>query len=302
MAVRIDGNTQLAGVMGWPIDHTLSPAMHNAAYENLGLPWVYLPLPVREPADVARIVEAIRALPFVGFNVTMPYKRLMLDLCDEVAALARLAGAVNTVHLQDGVLVGYNTDGRGLLASLEVEAGFTPKGSRVAMIGSGGAAAAVLAALVLGGAEHVTVVSRDPAHARDLIERIGVHARGTELESLGMGPEVGSYIESADVVVNATPLGMRPGDPLPLDASWLRAGQIVSDMVYRPAVTPLLEAAARAGAKPVGGLGMLVAQGAMSIELWDRDTTVTAPRAEMRAAAEAAMAAQGKVVVGMGEV
>jgi shikimate dehydrogenase len=219
-----------------------------------------------------------------------------------VAALARLAGAVNTVHVQDGVLVGYNTDGRGLLASLEEETGFKPKGSRIAMIGSGGAAAAVLAALVLGGAEHVTVVSRDPAHARDLVERIGVHARGTELESLGMGPGVGSCVESADVVVNATPLGMRPGDPLPLDASWLRAGQIVSDMVYRPAVTPLLEAAAAAGAKPVGGLGMLVAQGAMSIELWDCDTSVTAPRAEMRAAAEAAMAAQGKVEVGMGEV
>jgi shikimate dehydrogenase len=302
MSMKIDGATRLAGVMGWPIEHSLSPAMHNAAYEALGLPWVYLPLAVRDSADVAAAVDGIRALPFVGFNVTMPYKRVMLDLCDEVAALARLAGAVNTVHVRDGHLMGYNTDGRGLLASLEEEAGFVPKGRRITMIGSGGAAAAVLAALVLGGAAHVTVVSRDPAHASDLIERIGVHARDTELLAMAAGPDNGPYIEEADVVVNATPLGMRPGDDLPVDPAWLRAGQIVSDMVYRPAATPLMRAAAKAGATPVGGLGMLVAQGAMSIELWNSDSSVTAPRDIMRAAAEAVIASQNSVVVGTSEV
>jgi shikimate dehydrogenase len=301
MSIKIEGTTRLAGVMGWPLDHTLSPTIHNAAYEALGLPWVYLPLPVRDPAEVTRVVAAIRALPFVGFNVTMPYKRLMLDLCDEVAALARLAGAVNTVHIRDGVLMGYNTDGRGLLASLEAEAGFVPRGKRITMIGSGGAAGAVLAALVLAGAAHVTVISRDPSHAEDLVDRIGVHSRETELVALAAGPDNGPFVEKADVVVNATPLGMHPGDDLPVDPHWLRPGQVISDMVYRPTMTPLLLAAAAAGATPVGGLGMLVAQGAMSLELWNSDSTVTAPRDAMRKAAEAAIAAQEGLPTGTDE-
>jgi shikimate dehydrogenase len=298
MSMEIDGSTQLAGVMGWPLAHTLSPAMHNAAYQALGLPWVYLPLPVHESAQLPRVVSGMRALPFVGFNVTMPYKRILLDMCDEVAALARLAGAVNTVHVHDGVLIGYNTDGRGLLASLEEETGFVPQGRRVAMIGSGGAAGAVLAALVLAGAAHVTVISRDPAHAEDLVDRIGIHARDTELVAVAAGPGNGSFVEAADVVVNATPLGMGPDDALPVDPLWLHRGQIVSDMVYRPATTKLLRAAAEVGATPVGGLGMLVAQGAMSLELWNANATVSAPRDVMRAAAEAAMADQERAAAG----
>ena len=293
MKQAISGTTQLAGVIGWPIDHSLSPAMHNAAYEQLGLDWVYVPLPVNDQMDLARVVAAIRALPFVGFNVTMPHKRMMLELCDEVAAQARLAGAVNTVHVRDGHLMGYNTDGRGLLESLRDEAGFTPQGKRIVIVGSGGAAAAVLAALVLERASHVAVISRDPAHAEDLVSRIEVHARDTELVALAMGPENASYIEAADVVVNATPLGRNAGDELPVRAEWLRSGQIVSDMVYRPLTTPLLVAAAKVGAIPIAGIGMLVAQGAIGIEIWKSDSTISAPRDVMRAACEAAIKCQG---------
>lgn len=293
MRNQIGPATKIAGVIGWPLDHTLSPAMHNAAYEALGLDWVYLALPVREQMDVARVVAAARALPFVGFNITMPYKRVMLELCDEVAAQARLAGAVNTVHVRDGVLMGYNTDGRGLLESLRDEAGFTPEGHRITMIGSGGAAASVLAALVLERAAHVTVISRDPAHAEDLVARMRVHARDTELVSMAAGPENARFVEAADVVVNATPLGMCAGDELPVRTDWLRRGQIVSDMVYRPLTTPLLEAATRAGATPIAGIGMLVAQGAIAMEIWKSDSSVAAPRDIMRVACEAAIAAQG---------
>lgn len=292
MTRTIDGETRLAGVMGWPLEHTLSPAMHNAAYDALGLNWAYLPLPVRGPQDVLVAVEGLRVLPFVGFNVTMPYKRMMLEICDEVAAQARLAGAVNTVHIRDGVLMGYNTDGRGLLASLEDEASFKPAGRRIVVIGSGGAAGAALAALVIDGAAHVTVISRDPAHAEELVERMSQYARNTELVALASGPECAPYVEAADVVVNATPLGMRPDDPLPVSAEWLHRGQIVSDMVYRPIVTRLLVAAEAAGALAVGGLGMLVAQGAMALEIWNADSQVTAPRQLMRAAAERALAAR----------
>lgn len=292
MSARIGGDTQLTGVMGWPLEHTLSPAMHNAAYEVLGLDWVYLPLAVRDVAGVHQVADALRLLPCRGFNVTMPYKRVILDVCDEVAAQARLAGAVNTVHIRDGVLMGYNTDGRGLLESLRAEASFEPEGRRVAIVGSGGAAAAVLATLVLSGAAHVTVISRDPAHAEDLVARMSMHARDTRLVALAAGDDAAPFVEAADVVVNATPLGMNPDDALPVRREWLHAGQIVSDMVYRPAVTPLLVAAAAAGAKPVGGLGMLVAQGAMALEIWNGEAAVAAPRDVMRAAAQSALAAR----------
>jgi shikimate dehydrogenase len=293
MRTQIGGCTQLAGVIGWPLDHTLSPAMHNAAYDALGLDWVYLPLPVREEIDLARVVAAARSLPFVGFNVTMPYKRVMLELCDEVAAQARLAGAVNTVHVRDGVLMGYNTDGRGLLESLRDEAGFTPQGHRITMIGSGGAASAVLATFVLEHASHVTVISRHKEHAEELVSRMSAYARDTELVAMGSGPDNASFVEEADVIVNATPLGMRPDDDLPVRAEWLRAGQIVSDMVYRPVTTPLLEAAKRAGAQPIAGIGMLVAQGAIAMEIWNSDSSVTAPRALMRKAVDAVLASRG---------
>jgi shikimate dehydrogenase len=285
----INGSTRLAGIIGWPIEHSLSPTMHNAAYSRLGLDWVYLPLPVRESADVPGVVNAIRSLPFVGFNVTMPYKQLMLELCDEVAEQAKLAGAVNTVQVVDGRLMGYNTDGRGLLESLRDDAGFEPEGKRAVVLGSGGAAGAIVAALVLARVSHMTIVSRDPAHADDLIARMSPYARDTELEVVRAGDESGSLVQAADLVINSTPLGMRPGDPSPVDVAWLRAGQVVSDMIYSPPSTRFLRAAEAAGATAIGGLGMLVAQGAMSLEIWNGDTTMSAPRDVMREAASAAL-------------
>lgn len=287
----INGSTRLAGVIGWPIEHSLSPAMHNAACARLGLDWVYVPLPVRDPAELAAVVTAIRSLPFVGFNVTMPYKRLMLELCDEVAAQARLAGAVNTVQVIDGRLMGYNTDGRGLLDSLRDDVAFDPEGKRAVVLGSGGAAGAIVAALVLARVSHMTVVSRDPAHADELVARMSPYARDSELVVVRSGDDSAQLVQAADLVINSTPLGMRPEDPSPVNVEWLHAGQVVSDMIYSPPETPLLRAAAAAGAKPLGGLGMLVAQGAISLEIWKADSTVSAPRDVMRDAAYAALLA-----------
>lgn len=292
MRMAINGNTRLAGVIGWPIEHSLSPAMHNAAYKVLGLDWVYLPLPVRDSAEMPAVVAAIRSLPFVGFNVTMPYKQVMLDLCDEVAAQARLAGAVNTVQVVDGRLMGYNTDGRGLLESLRDDAGFVPEGRRAVVLGSGGAAGAIVAALVLGRVAHMTIVARDPARADELLARTAPYARDTELVVVAAGDAAAPLVEAADLVINSTPLGMRPGDPMPVRSEWLHAGQVVSDMIYNPPNTPLLMAAAAAGATPLGGLGMLVAQGAISLEIWNGDSAISAPRDVMRAAAEAALAVE----------
>ncbi|HEY3317247.1 MAG TPA: shikimate dehydrogenase [Coriobacteriia bacterium] len=291
MAPRINGRTKLAGVIGWPLDHTLSPAMHNAAYDHMGLDAVYVPLPVPNEAALVRVVSAIRVLPFLGFNVTMPFKQAMLGLCDEVAAQARLAGAVNTVHCSDGRLIGYNTDGRGLLESVAEETGFSAEGKRIALLGAGGAAGAALVAMVVTRAARVAVVNRTKERAEELLARVADHARTTELVTVATD-EAQDEVSSADLVVNATPVGMNGSMEMVVPAGWLRPGQVVADMVYRPAVTPLLRAAVDAGAKAVGGLGMLVAQGAMSVDIWADADGARAPRDVMRVAAEEGLGVQ----------
>lgn len=292
----IDAKTKLAGLIGWPLDHTLSPAIHNAAYAAMNLDWVYIPLPVREGQDLVRVTNALRALPFVGFNVTMPYKRVMLNVCDEVATAAQLAGAVNTVHMVDGRLIGYNTDGRGLMESLKEETGLVLAGKRAVILGTGGAAGAALVGMVLERAGHVTLVGRTIEVAEDMIENLSGRLRDTGADAVPFGPDARAAVEAADVIVNATPLGMEPSDELPVPQEWLQPGQIVADMVYRPAVTPLMVAAAARGARAVGGLGMLVAQGAIAIEIWNQGAQTRAPRDVMRAAAESAMSGSVRAV------
>ncbi len=289
MKNHITGRTRLAGIIGWPLEHTLSPAMHNAAYEALGLDWVYVPLPVRDDSDLIRVVGAVRALPFVGFNVTMPYKQAILDICDEVATLARVAGAVNTVHREGDRLIGYNTDGRGLVDSLAAEAEFDPKDKVVVVIGAGGAAGAATLSLILAKASKVTILNRTTERAEALVERAASHARDTDLEA-GPFPEGAvESIRTADLVINATPMGMRRSDPSPIPKEWLRPGQVVADMIYSAQSTPLVTAARAAGATAVDGLGMLVSQGATALEIWSGGTETVAPRGVMRKAAEDAL-------------
>lgn len=295
MSPKISGRTRLAGIIGWPLNHTLSPAMHNAAYDAMGLDWVYVPLPVEDEGDVFRFFGAVKVLPFVGINVTMPFKQAMLGMCDEVATFAQMAGAVNTVHVTDGRVIGYNTDGRGLLEALESEAQFKPEGRSVALLGAGGAAGAALVALVLGKAASITVVNRSPERAAALVGRVSGNARATELGAAELGsPEGEQAVRGADLVVNATPLGMKAGDESPVSGEWLKGGQVVCDMVYRAEPTTLLQDAKTAGAVTVGGLGMLVAQGATAIDIWTEGMAPRAPRDVMRAAAEAAMRDDGE--------
>lgn len=284
---RISGTTKLAGVIGWPVDHSLSPAMHNAAYEQLGLDWVYLPLPIADEIGLRRVVAAVRSLPFVGFNVTMPYKSSVLELCDEVATAARMAGAVNTVHCVEGRLIGYNTDGRGLLESLASDANFNPAEKKVVLLGAGGAAGSALVAFILGRAATVTIVNRDPLRAEEMIDRVQPHLKSTRATSIEY-ESAERYVASADLIVNATPLGMNPGDPSPLPAEWLHSDHVVLDMVYgRAAPTALIADATLAGAVALDGLGMLVNQGATAVDIWNEGNPARAPRDVMRRAAMA---------------
>lgn len=283
---RITGRTKLAGVIGHPLTHTLSPAMHNAVYEALELDWVYLPLHVEDEVGLRRLVAAIRSMDFVGFNITMPFKQAMLELCDEVAMAANMAGAVNTVHCDCGRLVGYNTDGRGLLESLSSEAGFQPEGAEVVVLGAGGAAAAAIVAFVLGKAARITVVNRNLDHAEELVERMRPNLCGvpTGIASLQQAEEP---VRSADVIVNCTPVGMQPGDRSPIDTRWLGPGQVVYDMVYGTAApTELVRGAREVGAVALDGLGMLVSQGATAVDIWSDSKQIRTPRDVMRTAAE----------------
>lgn len=284
----INGKTMLAGVVGHPLTHTLSPAMHNAAYDATGLDWAYVPLHVSDEMGLYRLTAAIRSMRFVGFNVTMPYKQAMIELCDEVSTAASMAGAVNTVHIHDGRLIGYNTDGRGLLESLETDAGFRPEGANVVVLGAGGAAGAAVVGLMLAKIGRLTVVNRDKDKADALVERVSPHACMVDVHT-STPAYAEEDIRSADLIINATALGMMPADPSPVDASWLGPGQIVYDMVYSRETALVTEARQR-GAKAMGGLGMLVAQGAIALEIWADNRRIHAPRDVMRAAAESALA------------
>jgi len=289
MAAGISGKTKLAGIIGWPLDHTLSPAMHNAAYAAMGLDWTYVPLPVKDEIGLRRVVAALRELPVVGFNVTMPYKTAVMELCDEVATFASLAGAVNTVHVVDGRLVGYSTDGRGLLESLAEETGFEPAGANVVLLGAGGAAGAALAAFVMSRAATVTIANRNLSKAEVLVDRVEPQSRGTQVQALPLaGAE--AAVRAADLIVNATPVGMQPGDETPVPVSWLDSHHVIADMVYGREPTPLVTQAREKGARAVDGLGMLVSQGATAIDIWHGSAVeARAPRDVMRAAAQAAL-------------
>jgi shikimate dehydrogenase len=275
------GSTRLAAVIGSPVRHSLSPAMHNAAFAELGLDWVYVALEVA-PGDVPAAVAGMRALGFGGLSVTIPHKAAVLAEVDETSEAAAAVGAVNTVvPLGDGRLRGENTDVGGFLASLADEA-FDPAGRPCLVVGAGGAARAVVHALAQAGAAEVVVLNRSPHRARAAAELARAVGR------VGAAHDVAKV----DLVVNATPLGMAgagaDADALPLDPSVLRPGQLVVDLVPNPAVTPLLRAAEAAGARVAGGLGMLVHQGALAFELW---TGRPAPLAVMRRAAAQALGA-----------
>lgn len=286
----ISGRTRLAGLIGHPLAHSLSPAMHNAVYQALGLDWVYLPFDISDDVGLRRLVAAIRSMDFVGFNVTMPFKQSVVELCDEVAMAASMAGAVNAIHCTDGRLVGYNTDGRGLLEALQLEAQFVPADKDVVIYGAGGAAGATIVALILAKAASVTVINRDMDRGEELIDRMSPHlgaVRGSALSPMAAEEAV----RAADLIVNATPVGMKAEDGSPIPVEWLGPGQVVYDMVYGTLEPTTLVAGARAkGAVALDGLGMLVCQGATAVDIWNDSKQTRTPRDVMRAAAEKALA------------
>jgi shikimate dehydrogenase len=247
--------TRLAGVIGHPVRHSLSPTIHNAAFRALGLDWVYTAFEVA-PGQGRAAVEAMRTLGLSGLNVTMPHKADVAAGVDRLSPVAAALGAVNTVVVAGEALVGESTDGDGLLAALATDHGFDPSGQRCLVLGAGGAARAVVLALAAGGASEVAVVARRP-------ERAGV---ATRLAGASGRTGAAGDVAGADLVVNATPVADQL--PLGLRAGDLGPGQLVVDLLYHPPVTALMEAAAARGATTANGLGMLVHQAALSFRMW----------------------------------
>jgi shikimate dehydrogenase len=281
------GATEVAGIIGDPVRHSVSPAIHNAAYRALGLDWVYVAFPV--PAGQgASAVDAMRVLGLAGLSVTMPHKAAVVERLDRLDPTAAKLGIANTITRRPAEggfeLVGHSTDGSGFLAALREDDGFDTAGKRCLVLGSGGAARSVTLALSDAGASLVGVVGRRPEAAASCAELGG--SAGAVVEPTPS--ELEAFVREADLVVNASPVGMTAGDGVPfeLQSSWFHPEQVVVDLIYLPATTPLLAAARSKGALASNGLGMLIHQAARQIEIW---TGRVAPLDVMSAAALAAL-------------
>lgn len=260
-------------MIGDPVRHSLSPSIHNAAFEALGLDWVYVALPVSAGQGAAAI-ESMATLGIDGLSVTMPHKADVAAAVDRRTPAVEKLGFCNCVFREGGVLVGDSTDGDGLVRSLRLDENVIVEGASTLVIGTGGAASAIIEALGRQGATEIVVCSRDQRRAAVAAE-LAPRAR----------PGVPADAARVDIVINASPVGMTGGpapDESPLPESLITDGQVVVDIVYQPRTTPLLAAANRRGAKPVNGVGMLVHQAALAFERW---TGAPAPVEVMLAAA-----------------
>ena len=279
------------GVIGWPLGHTLSPAFQQAALDALGVSAVYRAVPT-PPEDVEARVREARRGEWRGLNVTIPHKLRVAELVDRRTSAAERLAAVNTVDARDGKLIGDNTDVEGFARALTEHGDFDPSGRRAVLLGAGGAGRAVAWALADLGVEQLTLANRRLERAEALAESLegqplGIASRGLD------DPALQRELRDAELLVNATSLGMAGGpDPLatPLPPAWLHDGLFVCDIVYRPAETPLLAHARSIGCRVLGGLEMLVLQGAASLERW---LGRPAPVGTMMDAARHALAASG---------
>ena len=281
--------TRYAGLLGYPLGHSLSPAFQQAAFDHCSLPVRYDAWSI-PPARLRSEVERLRGDAFLGANVTVPHKEAVMSMVDEVEPWARRIGAVNTIVKDGELLVGHNTDAGGFIAALRESGGVEPRGKGVVLLGAGGASRAAAFALASEGASWLTIANRTLERAQALAADLRETAERVEAVPLE-GSRVTTACARADIIVNCTSIGMLHSDDegrSPVDGTAVPSTALVYDMVYNPAQTPLLVEAGQAGARTLGGLSMLVYQGAASFELW---TGREAPVQVMFEAARRALAA-----------
>jgi shikimate dehydrogenase len=280
-SLALSGKTSVVGIIGHPLGHSLSPAIHNAAFAALGLDWVYVPLPV-QPGQVGAAVEGLRALGLRGANVTVPHKTAVVTHLDRLEGDASLLEAVNTIAVEDGALVGRNTDVEGVRAAVAGVCGSSLDGAPGLILGAGGAARAAALALARMGVR-LTVVNRTAAAAERLAALISAAVPGSEVDWRPLDLLDRSLVAAQALLVNATSLGMAGGSKVPAAlADTLTARQVAFDVVYADGGTQFLEEARARGATVIGGLEMLLHQAAAAFEVW---TGRPAPLNVMREAA-----------------
>lgn len=297
---RVNGLTKMTGLLGNPVEHTISPVLQNSLFSSTGINGIYLPLKVPEGC-LSDVVNGLRAVGFVGFNVTIPYKRAIIEYLDEISEEAELLGAVNTVKIERGRLLGYNTDGDGFMRAFSEQAGTDFAQKKVCILGAGGTARALAIRIALEGADKIHIINRTLLGAKMLAEKINQvmgrrgHAKKTDtcdapteaIESIVMDSpptaaaitasvaEAGSLesvrvLEQCDIIINATSVGMHPEmNACPLEEGFsFRQEQIIYDVIYNPTETKLMTLARRRGCTAVNGAGMLFYQGVKAFEIW----------------------------------
>jgi shikimate dehydrogenase len=271
----INGKTKVFGIFGLPVEHSLSPAMHNAAFSALGMDCCYVAFPVGSDM-LGNAVNAVRALNLGGVNITVPHKENVIPFLDALSEEASFMGAVNTIKNEDGRLTGHNTDGRGFMRSLS-ESGIPCKDRKILMIGAGGAARAVGYHLCRD-AETLYIYNRGGERGKALAQALNNLSGNVRLiDKDGFGDA--DFIFGIDIIVNTTPLGLKDDDPMPMDMVLLKPSHTICDLIYKD--TPMLRRAAALGCKTLNGKGMLLWQGVLAFEIW---TGVTPPVDVMRKA------------------
>lgn len=264
----LTGHTRIVGVIGDPVEHSRSPQMHNAAFAKAGLDYVYVPFHVR-PNDLTDAIAGFKAINVVGINVTLPHKQAVISHLTSISREAELIGAVNTLTFTDEGIHGDNTDAPGVLRALEENGNMSvPIGENVVVLGAGGAARAVVVALALAGVASITIANRTVERAIALAEEMGQKA-GISMQGLGLkDAQLPATVRESMLLINTATVSMDATHPLLISADWLQPKTIVYDIVYTPPVTPLMRAAAARGCETLGGIGMLVHQGAIAFEKW----------------------------------
>ena len=264
---KISGQTRIVGVIGDPVQHSRSPQMHNAAIVERKLDYVYVPFHVRS-GELREAIEGFKALNVLGVNVTIPHKQTVMSILDDVSHEATLIGAANTLIFCDGRVSGDNTDAQGFLRAMTEEGIDIPVGGSAVVLGAGGAARAVVVALALSGLDLITIANRTEWKAIQFEKDLATISE-TEISAVDLASnQLNLAIRSADLLVNTTSVGMQETDQLLIDPDSLNPGTIVYEIVYTPPETPLLRVAREKGCQTIGGIGMLVHQGAIAFEKW----------------------------------
>ncbi len=284
--MKISGTTRVYGIFGHPVEHTFSPGMHNAAFAKIGLDACYVAFAVH-PDRLGDAVRSVFPLGIRGLNITVPHKEKVLPHLDELSEEAGLIGAVNTIEVNNGRLIGHNTDGRGFIRSLREDAGFNPRGRRFLVLGAGGAARAVCFSLALAGAKRIVLHDVDNIKAERLVNDLRAKAKADA--HVAGASSLSEYAGQSHSIINATPLGLKKSDPLPIKKEYISNRHLVCDLVYNPAETGLLKAAKARAAARLGGIGMLLFQGVIAFEIW---TGRRGPVAVMKKALSAQIASR----------